>query len=271
MQKDLVWSPGLVNPSGVRTIAFFIQKSDIITWPEIAENPITVGEAVTTEGDFVLKAGAFWKRFYTTQGKGKVDFEGMGEKDCGMFKNKATQRYPDLSDEAIAYAKSTMNANTVTIMVTRTSGANRPQVKYVIIGGKEYDTEVKLSGNSGDNPGSEKGLTVEIEAPDFTPLPRYEGVIVLEDGSLDCETDIFTPTAAVPLVATSNHTDTTLGSTDGTITTYANGGSSPYQYSKDNGATYQSSNIFTGLEAATYALKVKDAANAVVSLSVTIA
>jgi len=46
---------------------------------------------------------------------------------------------------------------------------------------------------------------------------------------------------------------------DGQITVTASGGTTPYQYSKDNGATYQSSNVFSGLSAGIYQIVVKDA------------
>ena len=47
--------------------------------------------------------------------------------------------------------------------------------------------------------------------------------------------------------------------TDGKITVAASGGVGGLQYSKDNGVTYQSSNIFNGLAAGTYQIKVMDA------------
>jgi len=48
------------------------------------------------------------------------------------------------------------------------------------------------------------------------------------------------------------------GSSDGTITIAATGGTTPYQYSKDGGSTWQSSNVFSGLAAGTYHVQVKD-------------
>jgi hypothetical protein len=51
------------------------------------------------------------------------------------------------------------------------------------------------------------------------------------------------------------------GGTTGSITVTASGGTGPYQYSKDGGTTYQSSNIFNGLIAGTYQIAVKDANN----------
>src|SRR5205807_1199541 len=48
------------------------------------------------------------------------------------------------------------------------------------------------------------------------------------------------------------------GGNSGSITVTANGGTSPYQYSKDGGSTWQTSNYFSVLYAGTYTVKVKD-------------
>ena len=48
-------------------------------------------------------------------------------------------------------------------------------------------------------------------------------------------------------------------STDGEITVTASGGTGTLQYSKNNGTNYQGSNVFSGLAAGTYQIKVKDA------------
>ncbi len=48
---------------------------------------------------------------------------------------------------------------------------------------------------------------------------------------------------------------------DGQITVTAAGGSGTYSYSKNNGSTWQVSNVFSGLAAGTYLIKVKDANN----------
>ena len=49
-----------------------------------------------------------------------------------------------------------------------------------------------------------------------------------------------------------------IGCSNGSITVYTSGGSSPYQYSK-NGGSFQSPNVFSGLSAGTYSIQVKDA------------
>ena len=56
-----------------------------------------------------------------------------------------------------------------------------------------------------------------------------------------------------------NNVSTCYGSNEGTITITASGGVPPYQYSIDEGAHFQASNIFTGLLLGTYPILVKDA------------
>lgn len=52
---------------------------------------------------------------------------------------------------------------------------------------------------------------------------------------------------------------TDCGVSDGTITVTANGGNAPYEYSKDDGSTWQSSNIFVNLGGGTYQIRVRSA------------
>ena len=59
------------------------------------------------------------------------------------------------------------------------------------------------------------------------------------------------------------------GGNDGSVTLTATGGTTAYQYSKD-GATFQSSNVFSSLTAGIYTFTVKDANNCLKTTSVTI-
>jgi hypothetical protein len=79
-------------------------------------------------------------------------------------------------------------------------------------------------------------------------------------------------TVPLPLTATVSSTNVTCNgiSANGTITVTASAGTAPYQYSNDGGVTYQSSNLFTGLPAGTYQIRVKDANNCTFSTSVVI-
>ncbi|MDR1984090.1 MAG: hypothetical protein LBQ28_04635 [Prevotellaceae bacterium] len=185
---SLNWPEGKVNPSGIKRIGYWIPKSHIAAFPTIQnEDAVTITAAVNYAGDFVLKEDKHWFSVYTTQGKGKATFEGIGEKDCKMFNNKCTLSYPDITDEAKNLVKATINASCIFIIPL-------PLNRFVVIGSDDYDVEATITGDTGDAPGSAKGITIEITAPDVTPLPGYKGELLLADGSLDCETGVFTPT-----------------------------------------------------------------------------
>ena len=69
---------------------------------------------------------------------------------------------------------------------------------------------------------------------------------------------------------TFTQTNATCGSNAGTITITASGGTLPYQFSANNGTTYQSNNFFTGLLPGNYIIKVKDVNGCINSATVTI-
>ncbi|NQU52431.1 MAG: hypothetical protein HQ522_07815 [Bacteroidetes bacterium] len=188
--ESLAWADGKINPSGIKNEIFFAPKSDIKTFPPFNAAPANADENVAFNGDYEMQVGKTFQRLYSTQGKGKVDWESIGEKDCKMFMNKGMFKFPDLNNAAKSLAKSCVNANMVFIVPL----PHETEKRYVVLGDDYWDTTVNVKGDSGDAPGSDKGTTVEVEAPSTTPLPNYTGILVLPDGSLDCATGVFTPT-----------------------------------------------------------------------------
>ncbi len=83
--------------------------------------------------------------------------------------------------------------------------------------------------------------------------------LVVEDGN-GCQSSVSTATLTEPTAVThtATSTDASCGANNGTITVTASGGSTPYQYSIDNGANYQTSGSFTGLGAGSYQVIVMD-------------
>lgn len=183
--RSLEWRQGQVNPSGIRPIAYFIHKKDIIGFPT-TEDDIDVArdinEYVNYTNDFVLAENAYWKTIYSSQGKGSATWEAIGEKDCKMFTNKGILSYPDVNDEGRALTKAVVNDNVVIIIPLPIKG------RFIILGNEYYDVECTPTGTTGDAPGSAKGLTIEISVPDTTPLPCYKGILQLEDKKIDCAT-----------------------------------------------------------------------------------
>lgn len=193
--RNLSWNTGQINPSGIKNAAYYFRKIDVKTFPTMAADPKSVAEAVTYDGDFELVEGATAIEIYSTQGKGKVEFDTDGDKDCKVVLNKLTLSYPDMSDEAVEFVNANVNGNGIFIVPHYKPGG---KVVYVVVGSQHMDAEIKTTGTSGDTPGSARGLTIEVSAPDFYALPRYTGIIPLPDGTLNCSTGVFTPTAATP-------------------------------------------------------------------------
>ena len=84
----------------------------------------------------------------------------------------------------------------------------------------------------------------------------------------NCVTAFTTVNITEPAVLsfTESHIAVTCnGGNDGSITVSASGGTTAYSYSKNNGGTYQASNVFNGLAVGTYDVLVKDANNCVTS------
>lgn len=186
---DIDFTVGAVNPSGISGAVFFVPKADITAWPTIVdslESATDVEDYSCYDGDFTLAAGKKWLKLYNTQGKGKLTWDYNGETDCKTVVNKASFSYPKLTKEARAFAKYASNGDFV--FVAKHDG------KYYVIGSKDYRATVTPNGDTGDSAGSAKGIAIEIECPDVTPLPEYSGKLVLTGGTLDCATDIFTAT-----------------------------------------------------------------------------
>ncbi|HNX87694.1 MAG TPA: hypothetical protein PKH58_01315 [Paludibacteraceae bacterium] len=190
--EQLEWLDGQINPSGIKNIVYFAPKSWIKTIPRVTTPVATSTENVVVSGDFIMESGKTFLRLYSTQGKGKVSWEPSGEKDHKIFLNKGIFSFPDISVAARSMAKQLINSNVVIIVPL----PHETEKRYIMLGDADYDVTVSIKGDSGDKPGSEKGITFEVEAPCTTPLPGYAGELVLPDGTLDCETGVFTETAS---------------------------------------------------------------------------
>lgn len=191
IHANLDFNLGMVNPSGIGSILYRIRKRDITAWPAIvndpdAESTTTAADLAKYVGSFTLASGKCWQKIYSTQGKGSINSEVIGEDDCKMFNNKASFSYPDLTPEAIGFLKASVNDDYVYIV--KAAG------RFHVIGSPDYPSKTSTSGpGSGDTAGSSKGFIFEVECPDVTPLPLYEGDLVTDEGTLAISTGVFTP------------------------------------------------------------------------------
>lgn len=91
---------------------------------------------------------------------------------------------------------------------------------------------------------------------------RYNFSVIQGDCPTTIPFNISTKTTNTECVGTQNCA--------GSIIITPTGGLSPYMYSINNGATYQTSNIFNGLCSGTYLVKVKDSNDAMISRQITV-
>lgn len=186
--SNVPFTIGQANGSGIGKYVYFIASDQITAWPTITDNLSDATEAdeyIGYDGSFTLKSGAKWIRIYNTQGEGVLSAEATGERDSKMFVNKLSFRFPKLTPEAAVLSDAVVNGDGV--FVAWHDGA------YRIIGHSHYRCDVTPNVTSGDAAGSSKGVTFEAECPDYKALPIYKGNIVLADGTLNCDTDEFTP------------------------------------------------------------------------------
>ena len=93
----------------------------------------------------------------------------------------------------------------------------------------------------------------------FTGLAAGIYTVSVKDGGGCPNSTIVTIVNSNGPALTFTQVNADCGSSNATVTANATGGTAPYQFSIDNGITYQSGNFFTGLLTGQYTLKVKDA------------
>ncbi len=117
--------------------------------------------------------------------------------------------------------------------------------------------------------GSGSGYTYSIDGTTFQASGTFSGLaagvytVTVKDGNGCVNTKYVTLMNTNGPTAAFTQTNADCGNNAGTVTVNASGGTSPYQYSINNGTTFQTGNFFTGLTAGQYTLVVKDANNCI--------
>jgi gliding motility-associated-like protein len=113
--------------------------------------------------------------------------------------------------------------------------------------------------------GAASPYSYSINGTNFFPSGTFSGltantyIITVKDvnGCTNTKQVVIANNSFTPTFQTT-YVNTSCGNSTGTINATANGGIAPYEYSINNGASYQPSNIFAGLSAGQYQLKIKD-------------
>ena len=116
----------------------------------------------------------------------------------------------------------------------------------------------------------DNGATYQT-SPNFTGLNvgSYY-VLVHDDNNCPVGQVVVLTNNNAPVINNVNTTAASCSGNDGSITITASGGSGTYQYSVNNGSTFQASNTFTGLGTGNYTIMVKDNAGCSTTATATI-
>lgn len=125
--------------------------------------------------------------------------------------------------------------------------------------GKDGRITVAASGGTPPYRYSEDAGNTWQNAPTFTQLAQGDHEIAVKDQSGCVATTIVEITAPLALNVSTQTSDITCnGGTNGRIVIQAQGGTSPYKYSNNQGLTWQQKPDFSGISAGVYHLVVKD-------------
>ena len=114
------------------------------------------------------------------------------------------------------------------------------------------------SGGAGTLTYSLTGATYQVSTL-FSGLAPGSYILYVKDLAGCIGAAIVVVPSSTPPTVTASVTATACGTNNGTITANGTGGTAPYTYSINNGATYQVSNVFTGLGVGAFTITIKDA------------
>lgn len=179
--NSLVFCSGETVLPGLRKHVYCIPKSQIVSWPVLPKKKDVqaMRDLVIYQGSFVLAAEAKWLRLDLSLNKGGIKYEPQGEKPSRTILNKGSFKHPYNDEDAAAFASQAM-ADDLVFAVQQRNG------KWRILGNEMFETDVKVSGDSGEGTTGDVGTTIEVEVTDKYAAPFYVGSLVVEDGEIDC-------------------------------------------------------------------------------------
>ena len=163
---------------GVREKAYYIKKSNIVTWPTL---PAIAGTA--TFANLASYTGNFTLASAQTS---NVQCTSQGEAPSKSFNNVASLVVPGTEEEVSALAR-LLNNDDVVVLVPQRNG------KYRVIGNTAYHTNVAVTQTTGAASTDAATTTLEVSVTDECPAPFYPGNIVTDDGTISGADD--TPSA----------------------------------------------------------------------------
>lgn len=179
LYADMNWAQGKKNLPGLKGVAYFINKKNIVKWPVLVDEGKTAAECSTYKGDFELSEEAKWNKVDIIQRKNSLSSEPQGERESTTVLNKMSVKHAGTDEEAITLQRYGNRDDLVWLIQDMNN-----QTKYRVVGSSIFDTITKISLNLGSEATSEKATTIEVEATDEC-LPFYTGKIMTAGGDIN--------------------------------------------------------------------------------------
>lgn len=107
--------PNGENMGGVAQVVYYARHEDVAVWPTRPSSGagVTLAKMGELVGNLVMKEGKFFRRLYVTDDEGKLDIEGVGERDGKSFVMKLRVYHPGLNSRLLGFVNLSKNENLV--------------------------------------------------------------------------------------------------------------------------------------------------------------
>lgn len=179
IQKSLGWCEGTPVRPGIKRRLFYINKGQIVKFPDLPHDDLGRPLSATLQGSFELAADAQWKHIDIISDKSQLTSEAQGELPSQTQLNKLTAVHPGVGSEASAAAAYINNSDN--IYVVEDMNGN-----FRVLGNDKWSTKSTVAQDLGQGATGTASTTINVEATDEVPAPFYVGTLVTEDGEVDC-------------------------------------------------------------------------------------
>lgn len=110
--------PNGQNMGGIPQVVYYALHKDVAVWPNrpVSNQALSLEQMGELVGEIEMKAGKVFRKFYVTDDEGKLDVEGIGEKDGKSFLMKLRIFTPGLNSKAMGFLNLIKNDNLVFIV-----------------------------------------------------------------------------------------------------------------------------------------------------------
>jgi PKD repeat protein len=232
--------------------------------------PPTIGSVVPTDPSCIANNGSIV--INASGGTGTLSYSidnGVTFQLSNTFNGLGAATYTIVIEDAVGCTAS--SSATLTLPASPTITGVTP-TSPTCAGGADGGLTIAATGGLAPlNYSIDNGVTFQL-GNSFGSLGAATYNIVVEDanGCQDVTTATVVDPPAVSITNIATTDPTCNGGTDGNIVITAGGGTGALTYSIDNGVTFQASNTFNGLGAATYNIVVEDAVGCQATTTVTL-